>query len=217
MAVKLIDLSLGIYHGAPTFTYDPKCAVIVHNTIDAIGYNITQISMSTHQGTHLDAPYHFFDTGITVDELSLESFAGKALKIDMRHKNPKEPLAVEDFLPYEKKIAKGSRIIFQTGWDRIFPEKSYFTDFPYLSVELAKWFVKKEIIMLGMDIPTPNPADWMEVHKLLLGNGIVIVEGLAGLDKLSQDEFFFIAAPLKLLHRDGSPVRAIAVEGDNYL
>lgn len=212
MDCKIIDLSMDIYHGAPTFTYDPKCAVIVHNTIESIGYNITQLSMSTHQGTHLDAPFHFFNNGITVDELPLESMIGKAFKIDLTDKKPKELITIEDMLPYENKIVKGSRVIYQTGWDKKFPDQTYFTDFPYLSKELADWFASKEIFMLGMDTPTPNPIDWMYVHHSLLGKGIVIVEGLANLDKLSKDEFFFFAAPLKIRGRDGSPIRAVAIE-----
>jgi len=135
---RIVDLSMDIYHSAPTFAYDPKCAVIVHNTIDTIGYNITQISMSTHQGTHLDAPYHFFNDGMTVEELPLESFTGRAFKVDMRHKKAKEPLTVKDFLPYERKITKGSRIIYQTGWDSKFPDKCYFSDFPYSLLQVMK-------------------------------------------------------------------------------
>ncbi|MDO8685132.1 MAG: cyclase family protein [Clostridiales bacterium] len=212
MNVRIIDLSMDIYHEAPTFAYDPKCAVIVHNTVESIGYNITQISMSSHQGTHLDAPFHFINDGTTVDELPLESFAGKAFLVDMRHKKPHEPLNIDDFLPYENRISKGTRLIYQTGWDKKFPDKSYFSEFPYLTKELADWFAGKGIMMLGMDTPTPNPVDWKYVHHALLGKGIVIVEGLANLNKITADEFLFVAAPLRLKGRDGSPVRALAFE-----
>lgn len=208
---KIIDLSMDIYHEAPTFAFDPKCSVVIHNTVESIGYNITQISMSTHQGTHLDAPYHFIDNGMTVDKIPLETMVGKAFKIDMSHKNPKEPLTVNDFLPYESKIVKGTRIVYQTGWDKTFPDKSYFSDFPYLTKELADWFVKKEIALLGMDTPTPNPNDWMYIHHSLLGKEIIIVEGLANLEKIEEDEFTLIALPLKISGRDGSPVRAVGI------
>lgn len=209
---KVVDLSLDIYHGAPTFSYDPKCAVVVHNTVETIGYNITQISMSTHQGTHLDAPFHFFDNGMTVDNVPLDIVIGSAFKIDLKHKKSKEPLIINDLLKVEDRIAKGSRIILQTGWDKEFPAKSYFTEFPYITKELADWLAQKEIALVGMDIPTPNPVDWMDIHHALLGKGIIIVEGLANLDKIEKDDFIFIAAPLKILGRDGSPVRAVALE-----
>lgn len=212
MESKIIDLSLSIYHNAPTFKNDPECSVVVHNTIDSTGYNITQISMSTHQGTHLDAPYHFFDNGMTVDQIPLETVIGKAVKINLTQKKPKDPITVDDLLPYEACIQKGSRIILHTGWDKIFPCKEYFSDFAYITMELADWLAGKEIALLGMDMPTPNPKDWIYVHHALLGQGIIVVEGLANLGKITQDDFLFIAVPLRITGRDGSPVRAVALE-----
>ena len=58
---KLIDLSLPLEHGQLNFSWDPKISVVAHNTVASIGYNITQVSLSSHQGTHLDAPFHFYD------------------------------------------------------------------------------------------------------------------------------------------------------------
>jgi arylformamidase len=211
MKGNIVDLSMDIYHGAPTFSFDPKCGVIVHNTVESIGYNITQLSISTHQGTHLDAPFHFFNDGITVDKLPLEACMGEAVKIDLSNKKKKEPILIEDILPYERQIVKGARIIYQTNWDKVYPDKSYFSEFPYLSKELARWFADKKIGLLGMDTPTPNPIDWLEVHHILLGSNIVIVEGLANLIKIKSDSFYFVALPLKIAGRDGSPVRAVGI------
>ncbi|WP_167859710.1 cyclase family protein [Paenibacillus cymbidii] len=214
MSRTFIDLSLDIYHGAPTFAWDPKCAVIAHNTVDSIGYNITQLSISTHQGTHLDAPFHFLDEGRTVEQLDLHQCIGDAVLIDLSAKQAKEPIDVADFLPYEASVKEGALIIYRTGWDRQFPHKHYFSDFPYMTIELARWLAERRIGMIGMDVPTPNPQDYDPVHKLLLGAGIVIVEGLANLDRIGRDRFFFMAAPLRIRGRDGSPVRALAMLGD---
>lgn len=210
--IKVIDLSLNIYHGAPTFAYDPKCAVIVHNTIESIGYNITQLSISTHQGTHLDAPFHFLNDGKKVNQIPLDSCIGKAIKVDISYKKPKEAITVKDFEPYKNKITKGSKVICQTGWDNIYPKDQYFKDFPFLSKELADWFAEREISLLGIDTPAPNPIDWKYVHETLLRKNIVIVEGLANLNSIKKEEFLFIALPLKLVGRDGSPIRAVAIE-----
>jgi len=211
MTRTIVDLSMDIYHGAPTFAYDPKCAVIVHNTVDSIGYNITQLSMSTHQGTHLDAPFHFLDDGKTVEQLDLHKCIGEALLVDLSHKKPKEPITVEDFAPYADRIVEGSRVIYRTDWHLQFPEKHYFSDFPYMTIELAEWLAARKIGMIGMDVPTPNPTDFDPVHKILLRAEIVIVEGLANLGRINQSEFFFMAAPLRIKGRDGSPVRALAM------
>lgn len=206
-----VDLSVDIYHGAPNFAWDPKCAVIVHNTIDTIGYNMTQLSMSTHQGTHLDAPFHFINGGKTVEQIDLNKCIGEVLLIDLSYKRAKEPLLIEDFLPYEPHILPGSRIIYRTDWDLQLPARQYFTDFPYMTVELAQWLADKKVGMIGMDVPTPNPADYEQVHHILLGAEMVIVEGLANLKSVPFDRFFFMAAPLKIRGRDGSPVRALAM------
>jgi arylformamidase len=211
MSRKLIDLSMDIYHGAPTFASDPKCAVIVHNTVDTIGYNISQLSISTHQGTHLDAPFHFLNEGTTVDQLDLHQCIGEALLVDLSHKKAREAIDVADFLPYESRIHEGTRLIYRTDWHTEYPLKHYFSDFPYMTIELAQWLADRKIAMIGMDVPTPNPTDYDPIHKILLGAGIVIVEGLARLGDIGQEEFFFFAAPLKITGRDGSPIRAIAM------
>ncbi|XID91928.1 cyclase family protein [Paenibacillaceae bacterium WGS1546] len=211
MSGKIIDLSLDIYHSAPTFPLDPKCAVIVHHTVESMGYNISQLVMSTHQGTHLDAPFHFLDDGKTVDQLDLNKCIGDALLVDLSGKKAKEPITVADFAPYADRIVEGTRLIYRTDWYKEFPSKHYFTDFPYMTVELAEWLAERKIALIGMDVPTPNPTDFDPVHKILLGAEIVIVEGLARLGDIGTDEFFFMAAPLRIAGRDGSPVRALAM------
>ncbi len=191
---------------------DPKCAVIVHHTIDSMKYNITQLIISTHQGTHLDAPYHFFDDGVTVDKLDLRKCVGPAHILDFTGAEPKYALKPKDFKPFESQIGPGARIILRTGWWRRFPKKEYFSDGPMISPELARWLAKREIAMLGVETPGVHPLEWEKVHKILLGAEIVVVEGLAYLNKVKRENVFFIAAPLKLKGRDGSPIRAMAIE-----
>jgi len=209
---RIIDLTLPIYHGAPTMPWDPKCAVIVHHTIESMKYNITQLIISTHQGTHLDAPYHFFNDGITVDKLDLNKCVGDAHVLDLALVGPKCSLKPRDLEPFESRIHPGSRIILRTNWWRHFPKKEYFSDGPMISPELARWLARKKIAMLGLETPGVHPVEWEKVHKILLGAEIVIVEGLAYLNKIKKQKVFFIAAPLPLKGRDGSPVRAMAIE-----
>ena len=214
--MKIIDLSLPIYHAAPAMPLDPKCAVIVHHTIDSMKYNITQLIISTHHGTHLDAPFHFFDDGRTVDKLDLSHCVGPAQVLDFAHIRPKYSLTPRDFKPYESRITPGSRLVLRTDWWRKYPQKEYLFDGPMISPELARWLVRKKIVMLGLETPGVHPVEWEKVHKILLKAEIVIVEGLAHVNKLKKDRVFFIAAPLKIEGRDGSPVRAIAVEGMDF-
>ena len=99
---QLIDLSHPLEHGQLNFAWDPKISVIPHNTVASIGYNITQISLSSHQGTHLDAPFHFYDDGKTLDQMRLEqlperfTLIGFPLNLTGRDGAPIRAVAVVD-------------------------------------------------------------------------------------------------------------------------
>lgn len=212
--MKLIDLSHPLEHGQLNFPFDPKISILVHNTIDSIGYNMTQISLGTHQGTHLDAPFHFYDDGKTLDQMQLAQFYGPASLVDLApgsHLEAKTPLTVEMFAPHAAKFQPGAKIVYRTGWDRAFGKPEFFSDFPTLTLEAAQWIADRKIGLLGMDTPTPS-TDWKECHLILLKKGveIVIVEGLTRLNKLPEN-FTFIGFPMNVKGRDGSPIRAVAV------
>jgi len=209
---RIIDLTLPIYHAAPTMPLDPKCAVIVHHTIESMKYNITQLIISTHHGTHLDAPFHFFDDGRTVDKLELNKCVGPAEVLDLTQAGTGYNLTVKDLKPYAARIKRGCRLLLKTNWWRKFPKKAYFSDGPKISPGLARWFAGKKIALLGLETPGVHPVEWENVHRTLLRAQVVVVEGLAHLNKIRKERVFFSAAPLKIRGRDGSPVRAIAIE-----
>lgn len=210
--MKIIDLSLDIEHGSPTFPLDPKTGVLVHHTIKSMKYNISQLILSTHLGTHLDAPYHFFDEGRTVDKLDMGKCVGQARVVKLDGIGPGSRITIEHFKGRESVFAADARVILNTGWYKRFPGDVYFAEMPGITVECAKWIADRGISMLGLDLPGVNPTEWEEVHKIFLSREIVIVEGLTNLDAIGNGEVFFIALPLKLKGRDGSPVRAVAVE-----
>jgi arylformamidase len=214
---RCIDLSLPLEHGQATFPYDPKLSILTHNTTSSIGYNITQISMSTHQGTHLDAPRHFYDEGIPVDAIPLERFFGEATLIDLAPGGALEagqPLTVDMFSTHAEAFRPGAKVVYRTGWDRAFGRPEYYSDFPSLTLEAAEWMAARHIGLLGMDTPTPG-RQWKEIHLALLrpGSEVVIVEALAGLEQLPA-RFTLAAFPLRIVGRDGSPVRAVAIVED---
>lgn len=206
--MNLIDLSHPLEHGQQTFPFDPKLSIIPHGTTTTLKYNISQISMSSHQGTHLDAMYHFIDDGKTLDQMPLDWFYGEThiLRIP---KQAKEEITVEDLKAYEHLLTEGAKIIYETGWFREFGADHFFTEFPSLTQDAARYLASRKIRMLGMDTPTPS-YDWYEVHHILLGEEIVIVETLTNLDQV-PDTITFMGFPLNLKGRDGSPIRAVAM------
>ena len=211
--MKLVDLSHPLEHGQLNFPFDPKISIVVHNTVESIGYNITALGFSSHQGTHLDAPFHFYDDGKTLDQMQLEQFYGPASLVDLApggYLEAKTPLTVEMFLPHEAVFTEGAKVIYRTGWDRMFGQPEFFSEFPTLTLEAAQWMSDRRIGLIGMDTPTPS-TDWKECHLILLSESVemVIVEGLTHLDKLPE-HFTFMGFPMNIKGRDGSPIRAVA-------
>jgi kynurenine formamidase len=214
--LRLVDLSFDIYDKQPTFGMDPKTAVIEHLKLKDLSYNITQLVMSTHISTHLDAPFHFFDDGLTVDQLDVRRGFGPAWVLDFTRKKPKEEITVKDLEPFESKIVKGSRVLIRTGWDKEFPADRYFGEMPYLSVDACKWLAGRGILCVAMDFPSINGVEYIPAHRALLNqnNQVLIVEALRGLERLQGEQVIFIALPLRVRGRDGSPCRAMALDGD---
>jgi len=208
--MKFIDLSHPLVHGQANFPMDPKLSIVPHSTTKTLKYAMTQVSMATHQGTHLDAMSHFVDGGRTIDQMPLDWFFGDAVLLRLP-KGPGEEIHVADFQKFEHNIQPGVRLIYETGWHRQFGRENYFSDFPSLTQEAARYLVSRKIRLLGMDTPTPS-RDWYEVHHILLAPAaeVVVVEGLTNLGRVPE-RFTFAGFPLNFEGRDGSPIRAVAI------
>jgi kynurenine formamidase len=208
----LIDLTQPMYEGAPTMPSDPKLSLTWHGTTSTLGYNISRLVTSLHQGTHVDAARHFIDGGEGVGEIALSRLVTRAVVADLTGKAPGAPILPADLAPAEGALARGAAVLLRTGWDAKFPGEAYFSGFPYVTNELADWFVERGARLVGMDVPTPTNGDYRHVHLAMLGAGCVLLEGLVNLAAVpAGEEFTLIALPLKLPGRDGSPVRAVAM------
>jgi len=208
-AVRFIDLSHPLVDGQAAFPGDPVLSITPHATVAADRYNVSRVVMGTHQGTHLDAMFHFLDDGRTIDRMPLEWFHGPARVLRIL-RGPDEEISAADLRPFEALLVPGARIILATGWHRRFGTPEFFTRFPSLTLDAAEYLAARKIRLLGMDMPTPGKL-WLELHHLLLSPGVemVLVESLANLDAV-PDEFLFIGFPLNFQGRDGSPIRAVA-------
>ena len=207
--MRLVDLSHKLTQGQRSFPGDPELHMSPHHTIAGPARcNVSLLSLGSHQGTHLDAMFHFLPQGKTLDQMPLEWFYGPAhlLKIP---KAADEVIGIADFAPYEDLLVPGARLIYATGWQSHFGQENYFTQFPTLALEAAQYLADKGIRVLGMDTPTPSREAY-EAHHILLGAEIVIIESLTNLDQLPRD-FVLSAFPLNFHGGDGSPTRAVAI------
>ena len=170
---KYIDLTAEMFNGAPTMAMDPKMDITWHCNLDTLGYNLSRLTTSTHQGTHMDAQRHFFNDGETIDKISLDRLITRAFKIDLPNKGAHSTITVKDIEPYAAKIEKGLNVVINTGWYKQFPKPEFVTDFPVFDKALADWFVDKKVGLVAMTVyKWKKFEDAVEIAKAnLLFNG----------------------------------------------
>ena len=212
--MKIIDLTLTVSSKTPTFPGSPQPSFIPWENVKEDGYNLELLYMSTHTGTHMDAPHHFLEKGAKIHEIGLEKLVSEVALIPSRTSGG-ESITKIDIQKFEKKhgkIENFSSVIFYTGWQRNLQKKSYFTKNPGLSVSAAKYLALKKIGLVGIDSPSIDLGkdSKFSVHQIFAKKGILIVENLANLDKIKSSKFHLVVLPLKLKNATGSPVRAIA-------
>ena len=210
--MKVIDLTLTVSEKIPTFPGSPKPHIIESETIPKHGYNLELLFLSTHTGTHIDAPFHFVKNGKKIHEITPERLVNEAVLIRVG-KNSNRSISKTDIQNFEQKngkIENGSTVIFHTGWQKNLNKEFYFTENPGLSVSAAKYLVSKKINMVGIDSPSIDLGtdSKFSVHHILAKNNILIVENLANLNKIKSNNFHLITSPLKLKNATGSPIRA---------
>ena len=213
--MKVIDLTLTISEQIPTFPGSPQPNFINWETLEKDGYNLELLFLSSHTGTHIDAPYHFLKKGQKIHQIMTRRLVTEAILIKIR-KGADQSITKTDIQKFEKKygmIDDGSTVIFHTGWQKNLKKKSYFLKNPGLAVSAAKYLASKKINLVGIDSPSIDLGKdgKFSVHHVLAKSGILIVENLANLDKINSEEFHLIVAPLKLKNATGSPVRAMAL------
>ena len=217
--MKIIDLTLTISQTIPTFPGSPKPRFITWSKIKKDGYNLELLFFSSHTGTHLDAPYHFNESGVKIHEISLERLISNAFLIKIK-KEKNQSIQKSDIIKFEKtygKIQNKSTVIFFTGWQKNLKKVNYFIENPGLSISAVTYLVSKNTNLVGIDSPSIDSGKnkTFPAHKILLKNNILIAENLKNVDKISTANFKLIILPLKLKNATGSSVRAIAFQNTN--
>ena len=212
--MKLLDLTLTVSENIPTFPGSPQPSFVQDKNIKNDGYNSELLFLSSHTGTHLDAPYHFQEKGEKIHEISLKRLVSSAILVKSRKKGD-QLITKTDIQKFEKKhgkIPSGSAVIFWTGWQKMIKTNSYFIRNPGLSTAAAKYLISKKINLVGTDSPSIDLGKdkRFPVHHIFSKNNVLIVENLTNLEKIRSSKFHFVVLPLKLKGATGSPVRAIA-------
>ena len=160
--------------------------------------NLTAFNLCAHNGTHIDAPFHFFKDGKTVEKISLEAFVGMAYVA--------EHCGIVSDKDAERIIEKAKEL------NPIAAKRILIKGEAEVSLDAAKVFAASEVLLLGNESQTVGPKNApMEVHKVLLGADVVLLEGIR-LSEAPEGVYFLNAAPLNLSGADGSPCRALLIE-----
>ena len=219
---ELIDLTLtlGSDRVAPVPGLIGVCTEPLH-THESHARSNTKLTLATHIGTHVDAPYHFHADGVTVDNMPLERYMGPARLLDLRQTAQSlTPLSVADLQQARgtPDAVRDQIVVLFIGWAAA--ESGgvrFYSQGPYLSNEGAAYLADNGVNAVAVDFPIDkHPATPQStihdfpVHRLLLGQGIPLIENLINLDQLAGREFELWALPIKLLDGDGAAARAVA-------
>lgn len=200
--MKFVDLSVPISEQTPVYPGDPITKLQPSGILEKDGYEDHYVCIGTHVGTHIDAPRHMIAGGKNLDEILVEQFIGPGVYVRVNKKfNLEEVQKVN--------IEEGEIVLFHTGMSDLLYESAYFEDYPEVTEDIANYLVGKKVKMVGMDMASPDHQQTNPIHKILLKNGILIIENLTNLSQLEGKEFKVYALPLKL-QIDGAPARVIA-------
>ncbi len=208
----ITDLTLTISERLPVFPGSPGPRFIPWNGLVPDGYNLEMLFLSSHTGTHMDAPRHFIDGAAGIDQIPVGRLVTDALLIKT---GPSKSITKKDILRFEAKngIPGGSTVVFFTGWSDRPSRKNYFGANPGLCADAAEYLASKKVNMVGIDSPSidlgTDPK--FPAHRILSKNNILIIENLANLKGIKSRRFRMAVLPLKLRNATGSPVRAIAL------
>lgn len=208
---KLYDISVSLNDESIVFPGDtPYGRTMVQTLLGGDDCNLSEMTMSAHTGTHMDAPYHFFKNGKTIDRFPVERFILSARVVLIE-----SPVAVEPVELEKVKIQPGEAILFKTcnSTESRIEDDVFRENFIYLSQKGADWCVRKKVGLIGIDYISIEKFDSKDfsVHRKILGNDIPILEGI-NLKSVPEGRYTLYCFPLKISGGDGAPVRAVLMD-----
>lgn len=212
----LVDLSMPLSErttpvpGHPLPTFDRL------HTLEHDGVRNTTMTISLHTATHIDAPYHFILDGPTIDEIPIDRFRRRGLRLDLSSVEPGAAieLARLDDAGFDPSASHDAILLLATGWtDRAWETDRLYSENPYLAEDAAEAIAKARPSALGLDFAVDRARPWPN-HTVLLGAGVLLIENLMRLSTLPENGFTVTAFPLRIAGENGAPARVVAeVEG----
>jgi kynurenine formamidase len=216
---KIYDLSVVV-------NSETKSPPSTNITVDLTRHNrgpgfwqVTSVAMGLHTGAHIDSPLHCYEDGLTTAEIPLDLVIGQASVIDCTNVGESEPVDVAVLVAGMKDVREGDIIILHTGWaDKAYGDfPRYFVDSPYITPEASEWIVAKKPSAIAFDffeefcarLPDFGSEDFV-CHRILLGAGIPMLEGMRNVAAVGKPRFDFYAPFYNIQECDGAPARFFA-------
>jgi kynurenine formamidase len=209
--MQIIDLSHEIHDDMTVFSGTEPVRIYRKNKIETDGYNLHEIYINSHTGTHIDAPAHTQAGQKFLDDFPLEKFVGKGLMLQVGAFSGGE-IPLSFFEAQKEKIKNCDFILLNSSWYKLWQTKDYHANYPILSLEAAEWLTQQNLKGIGLDMISIDKVDsqTLPLHAIVLGAGMLILENLNNLDALPESGFQLQCFPLKIRQADGSTSRILA-------
>jgi arylformamidase len=209
---RIIDITVAITKDLAVWPGDPQVSLERISKIeDGEIANMSQVRMSVHTGTHVDAPYHFIAAGKTVESLPLEVLIGPVQVVHLDD----GVTVIDAGVVNDCGIAPGTeRVLFKTRNSRFWPSESenFHTEYTAVGESGARELLTLGVRLVGIDYLSIAPFKLGKpTHEVLLGSGVVVLEG-CDLSQIDAGTYTLCALPTKFSGSDGAPVRAILIK-----
>ena len=213
----IVDLSVPVNADTQVYPGDPVLKFSAHSTIARDGFNLLNVSMGSQTGTHVDAPYHFSEVGLKIDEVPLDRFVGIGVIVDARSVGARGRITWERIAPVADQITPGCIVILHTGWSAHFGTETYFEN-PFLDADACRRLIELGVRTFAIDAinidETPDethPGEGFPVHHLIADVGGVICENMTNVAAVDFEMPFISLLPIAFEAADGAPIRAVAI------
>ena len=211
----VIELSHKVRKETEFFKLETKLVEALDHHRDDVWYISSEVTFSTHIGTHIEAPYHHLKEGMKVADLSINKLIGNCVVLDFTHKKDKEAILLKDIEKFDAQVRKDDIVFIRTDMDTLYGTPRW-QEGPYMSEDAIRWLIRKQIACFGSDawnMETPG-TDFQPIHTALFEAGIPMIESLRNLGSIMGGGFEVFILPLPILGLDASPIRAIAIRKD---
>ncbi|MDF1532584.1 MAG: cyclase family protein [ANME-2 cluster archaeon] len=194
--MKVIDISMTIRPDMEMYPGEPGPVITRISKLESGDpYNVSQLTLGTHTGTHVDPPLHFIEGGAGIDDMPMDMLVGPARVIDLSH-------STNDIGPEDVGVVEPGEIVLLKGKNGGIR----------LTTAAAQYLVDSSVKTVGTDaLSIGTTGEEYEVHTMLLGADITVIEGLV-LSAVEAGPYLFACLPLKVEHGDGGPARAILIK-----